>query len=791
MLMLNDLRIAARTLAKNPVYSALAVTTLALGIAASTAMFTVVDGILLKPLPYPDPERIVNVYPTYESGGRSERGSFSYPELEDVWRDGTDVLDGLAMAFGTTVTLRPEGGEPERLRAATTTASLFSHVLRAPVRLGRTFTREDEVGRQQLVLLSESFWRERYQSDPAVLGQTIRLGSTTQTIVGVLAGDPTLGGPRPLLWTLMQPWQNRGDHRTNGLARLRDGVTAQQASATISRIIRREAHDHDVVISSRKDDLVSAYRRPLWILGAASFLLLVIAAGNVAALHLGRLIDRQGELAVRRALGAGGRHLATQVAAEGFLLSVASVALAMPAGRSAVSLLTVLVPAGLPRVSEVVLDGRILALGIAVTLVVGIGTSLLPLGVLRRASIAGLIGTGRGSVKGRSALQGGVIVGQIALATVLLYGAGLMSRTLSALSETDPGFAVRELMSFSLSYAPDAESGSAPTPNAPPRDRTREVADLIAAIPGVRGVAISDIIPLGLGRGNNDVSPEGYTGPEIVAERRFVSGEFFEVTGIRMIEGRALNADDDREGGPDHMVISASLARRAWPGQSAIGKKVSFWGQHQFTVVGVAEDLRDMQLRAPTEFTFYVTRGRMQAGGGNLLVRSDNPAAMTQTIRRRLQEAYPGVAFIDAGPMTRHIETAVANERFRARLTRAFALCAVIFCTLGIYGVVTRGVASRTREFGIRMALGADRAAITRGVLRQGLAMAVMGGAWGILLAIWGTQFLRAQLFGVGDIDGVTLAGVAGLLAAIALAATVGPAWRASHVEPTVALRSE
>jgi putative ABC transport system permease protein len=346
-------------------------------------------------------------------------------------------------------------------------------------------------------------------------------------------------------------------------------------------------------------------------------------------------------------------------------------------------------------------------------------------------------------------------------------------------------------MSFALSYPPDQQPNPTSSTTAPARDRSREVADMIAAIPGVKGVAISDIIPLGLGRGNNDVTPEGYTGVEIVAERRFVSGEFFDVTGIRMVEGRGLNADDDRAGGPDHVVISASLARKAWPGQSAVGKRMSFWGQEPFTVIGVTEDLRDMQLRAPTEFTFYVSRLRMETGGGNILVRSDNPAAMTQTIRRRLQEAYPGVAFIDAGPMTRHIETAVAGERFRARLTQAFALCALIFCTLGVYGVITRGVASRTREFGIRMALGADQVAITRGVLRQGFAMAVVGGVLGILLAFWGTQFMRTQLYGVGDFDGVTLVAVAGLLVAIAIVATLGPAWRASHVEPTVALRSE
>lgn len=789
--MLADLRIALRSLARNPLYSWLAVLTLGLGIAASTVMFTVVDGILLRPLPHPDPGRIVNVHPTSRglqtaAAGEKQRASFSYPELETAWRESGDVLEALAMAYVTTFTLRPDGGEPERVRGGVTTAALFSGVLKVPALIGRTFTRDDEVARQPVVVLSESYWRERYAADPAVVGSTIRLGQATVTVLGVLTGDPTLGGPRPLFWVLMEPWTNAGDHRTLGIARLRPGVSPGQASDRL-RVILANEHEHGFEVVPRKEDLVSRVRLPILILGAASLLLLLISAANVAALHLGRMIDRQGEIAVRRALGASGRQLARQLAVEGMILAAGSAAAGMLLARYGFAVVSLMIPAGLPRVSELALDARILGAGVAVTFLTGLLASLLPLLAFRGAPIASLIGTTRGSMKGRSALQGAVIVGQVALATVLLYGTGLLTRTVNALGATSPGFAVQELTSFALSYAPS--SGTAPA--GPPTDRALEVSSMLRSLPGVTGVAIADIIPLGLGRGNNDVEPEGYTGDPIVAERRFVSGGYFDVTGMRLVEGRGITEADDRADGPDVVVISEGLARRAWPGQSAVGKRFAFWGQSPFTVVGVAEDQRDLAMRTPTEFAFYVARQRLGMTGGYFLVRTPDPASMTNTIRQRLQQEFPGVAFIDAGPMTRHIETAIAGERFRASLTTAFALCAAFFCALGVYGVIARSVASRTRELGIRMALGADRRRVVRGVLTQGLRLAAIGGVIGIVLAFWGAQFMRTQLWGVAELDAITLFIVAALLVGIALVSALGPAWRAGRVEPTVALRSE
>jgi predicted permease len=698
------------------------------------------------------------------------------------------VFDGFAMAYTTTFTLRPDDGQPERTQGAVATAGLLAEVLRVPALLGRTFSRADEVAGDQVVVISEPYWRQHFNADPGIVGRPLRIGQTTTTIIGVLSGEPTLGGPRPQLWYLMRPWTNRGDHRTNAIARLRPGVTPEQAQARVRAIIEVE-HNHDVVVSSRKEDLVAGVRQPLWILGAASLLLLLIAAANVGALHLGRLIDREGEIAVRRALGAGRRQLVGQLAAEGLVLSAMTAAVAILFIRFGFSLTSLLVPPGLPRVAELALDARILGIGIAATVVLGVLTSLAPLVVFRGTSAPTLIGSARGSVRGRANLQGAVIVGQIALATILLYGTGLLTRTVNELGSTNPGFAIRELASFSLSYPPSAPADST-APSAAP-DRAVQAAALIRDIPGVNGVAIADLVPLGTGRGNNDVQPEGYTGDPIIAERRFVSGGYFDVTGIRLAEGRGISEADDRSDGPGVVVVSQSLAQRAWPGESAVGKRLGFWGLDAFTVIGVAEDLRDMQMRTPTSFAFYVARQRLGQSGGNILVRSGNPAAMTQTIRRRLQEEFPGVAFIDAGPMTRHMETAISGERFRARLTRAFAFCAVVFCALGVYGVIARTVASRQRELGIRMALGANGAMILRRILGNGLRLAALGGALGILFAFWGAQFLRTQLFGVGELDVITLVGVAALLVAIAVVSAIGPAWRAARIHPSVALRSE
>jgi predicted permease len=791
---LSALRVAFRSLVKKPLYSFLAILTLGLGIAASTVMYSVVDGILLRPLPYSDPERIVNVYPTLtmlQTGATAtpQRASFSYPELQNVWRDADEVFDGFAMAYPSTFTLRPDEGEPERIPGAVTTAALLPRVLRVPVLLGRAFTRDDEITGNQVSMLSESLWRERFGGDPAVIGKTLRLGQATVTIIGVLAGDPTLGGPRPRLWYLMQPWTNNGDHRTNAIARLRPGVTTSHAESRVRAIIE-EPHGHEVVVSSRKEDLVAGVRQPLWILGAASLLLLVIAAANVGALHVGRLIDRESELTVRRALGASRRQLATQLLAEGIVLSIGSAAVAMVLARYGFSLMSLLVPPGLPRVTELALDVRIMTVGIVVTIGIGVLTAVVPLFAFGGTSAPALIGSSRGSVKGRSTLQGAVIVGQIALATVLLYGTGLMSRTVNALSSADPGFAIRELMNFSLSFPAAAPGDGVPAAASTPPDRSREVAEMLRGVPGVRGVAIG-LVPLGGGRGNNDVQPEGYVGDPIMSERRFVSGGYFDVAGVRILEGRGIEEQDDRPEGPNVLVVSQGLAQHAWPGESAVGKRLAFWGQTPFTVIGVAEDQRDLEMRTPTSFSFYVARQRMGQTGGSLLVRSADPAGMTVTIRRLLLERFPGVAFIDAGPVTRHLETAIASERFRARLTRAFALCAVLFCALGVYGVIARAVSSRTRELGIRMALGADRSRITREVLARGLSLAALGGACGILFAFWGAQLIRAQLWGVSGIDPLTLVGVAALLVAIAVASAMGPAWRAGRVPPTVALRSD
>jgi putative ABC transport system permease protein len=723
-------------------------------------------------------------------GGRAthQRAAFSYPELEDVWRDAGDIFDGLAMAYTTTFTVRPEEGEAERTPGAFATANLFSNVLRVPALVGRTFSREDEIAGDPVVVISEPYWRLRFNSDPDIIGRPLRIAQTTTTIIGVLPGAPTLGGPEAQIWYLMRPWTNRGDHRTNAIARLQPGVTPEQAEARVRNIIEGE-HEHEVVVSSRKEDLVANVRQPLWILGAASLLLLFIATANVGALHLGRLIDREGEIAVRRALGAGRRQLVVQLAAEGLVLSVVTAAVAILLIQYGFSVLSLLVPPGLPRMSELAVDARILGMGIGATILLGVLTALAPLVAFRGTSAPALIGSARGSVKGRANLQGAVIVGQIALATILLYGTGLLTRTVNELGSTNPGFAIHELASFSLSYPPSAPADS--TSPAVTSDRALQAAAAIRAIPGVQGVAIADLVPLGVGRGNNSVNPEGYTGEEIVAERRFVSGGYFDVTGIRLVEGRGISDADDRPDGPDVVVISQSLAQRAWPGESAVGKRLAFWGRDPSTVVGVAEDLRDMQMRTPTSFAFYVARQRLGQSGGNILVRSDNPAAMSQTVSRRLQEEFPGVAFIDAGPMARHMETAIAGERFRARLTWAFALCAVVFCALGVYGVIARTVSSRQREFGIRMALGANGSMVLRRIVANGLRLAALGGALGILFAFWGAQFLRTQLFGVGEVDVVTLVGVAALLVAIAVASAIGPALRAARIHPSDALRSE
>jgi len=799
-----DVRFALRSLRRNPLTAGLSVGTFGLGIAACTAMFSIVDAVLLRPLPYPEPDRIVNVYPTNPQwagtpGYDPARGSFSYPELEDVWREGGEVLEGLAMTYTSAATLRSPDGPPERVTLGTTTSDLLGVVLRTRPILGRLFTHDDAIQSPDVAVLGEEYWRTRFGSDPGVIGRTIDVSNREIEIIGVVPAGTRLSGTVPDAWVLMTPWQNRGDHRTSAVGRLRAGVAPERAAADLGRIMLANAPPdharHEATVLPRQSEIVRAVRGPVLMLAAGAFLLLLIASANVAAVLVGRMLDREGELVMRRALGASRWRVTRQIITESAVLGSCGAVVGIVASGFALRGLELIAPRGVPRLDEATLNPLVLLFAILIAILAGIAAGVFPGFAVQSSERQADIARSRRMSAGRARLQGTVVVTEIAMATVLLVGGGLLARTVTALGNADAGFAIRELVSFEVSLPAEPTIEPGPGEEAPAQpDRHLDIAREIEALPGVEGVALTSVLPLSGYRGNNGLAPEGYdfeARGEIIAERRFVSADFFDVAGIRMVEGHAFLPDDDRADAPARMVISESLARHIWPAESAIGKRIVYWGNRETTVVGVAEDQRDQELREATQWAFYVPRTQAGQGGGSFLVRTRSPDTILPAIRSRVLAARAGAALVSLQRMSDLVEGQIAEERYRARLAILFAALATVFSILGIYGVTARAVASRTRELGIRKALGAQDRLIVRQVLGRAARLAAIGGVAGFGLAWVVTRWLEGLLWGVERTDPLTLGVVAGTLAAGAALAAWGPGLRVRKLNPVDALRSE
>lgn len=801
-----DFKFGVRSLFRNRSTSAIAVTTFGLGIAACTAMFSVVNAVLLRPLPFPEPDRVMQVYSTNPAlrtspgfEGFAERGSFSYPELEDIWRANPDVLDGFAMAYTGGGTLRPPEGRPERVRVGVTTPDLLGRIMRVVPTLGRVFVAGDNQENPDAAVLGESFWRTRFGSDPDIVGRTILLGDRTLDIVGVVPAGTRIQGDVPDVWTILQPWENRGDHRTSAIARLAPGVTPEQASQALSAItlanVPPEHSMHRVNVFPRQSEMVRGVRAPLVMLAAAAFVLLLIASANVAALLVGRMLDRQGELSVRVALGAGRGHLFRQILTETLVLAGTGAMLGVVLSALALRGLELIAPPGVPRLDEVTLDTTVLLVSVGISLLAGLFAGVIPALTLGSSSGRASLARSRDMSAGRARLQGAVVIAEIAMATVLLVGGGLLARTVTALGEADPGFAIRELLSFDVSVPAEPATEREVTPGdeaAPPRDRLANLKREIESVPGVEGVARTSVLPLSASRSNNGLVFEGFQSEDaIIAERRFVSGDFFDVAGIRIVEGRAFDEGDDRPDAPGRMIISEGLARHVWPGESAIGKRVTYWGDRETTVVGVAADQRDEALRETTAWAFYVPRRQAGQLAGSFMVRAANPRRVLNDVRQRIRQVEPAAAIIGLQPMTELAAAEMAEETYRARLAILFAGLATLFSIMGIYGVTARAVAARTKEFGIRKALGARDGLIMRQVLGRAGRLAVAGGVLGLLLAFLVTRWVEGLLWGVSRTDPLTLLAVAGTLTLGALLAAWGPGRRAGRLDPATALRAD
>jgi len=797
--MLNDLRYAARMLVKTPIFTAAALAALGLGIGATTAMFSAVNRVLLRPLPYPDADRLVVVRETRAQAGFERtvmaEGEFvlwarNSPELEHA----TAVLrPGLAIVAGE---LR------DRVPGLRVSADFFPLFGVAPA-LGRTFTRDaEQPGSGDVALISDSLWH-RLGGRADVVGGTVRIEGRPTTILGVLPGGFTFAGRVdaivPMALGAAQAAQF-GDHSLDVYARLAPGVSREQAAAAVTRIALATqgspVHTTGAALVPMHDEVVGSAGTPILVLFGAVGAVLLIACANIANLLLARSAVRQREIAVRAALGASRLRLLRQLVTESLVLAVTGGALGLVLALWLTDLLARAAAGSVPRASEIAIDGRAFAFAALVAVLCGLVFGLAPAWHAARHDVGSTLKNESrgGSAGGRRKVLSGFVSAEIALALMLLAGAGVLLKSVEHLGRVDPGFDPDHLVT-APAYLPDWKYASAQSQRAFFRNAVAE----LAAIPGVTAAAAVNALPFSGDNTSGSVTIEGRPAPppgsRESTDRRAITPAYFDAMGIRLREGRAFRDDDD-ERGPWVVIVSASLADRYWPGQRAIGKRLKL-GRFDAnvpwrTVVGVAGNVRHLSLAEASRQVVYYPHAQNPDGGMTLVIRSAAaPGAIAPSVRDVLRRLDPDLPLSQLEPMRDLIATSLVSRRLELGLLAAFAVIALLLAAAGIYGVVGYAVSQRTSEFGLRLALGATRGDIMGLVIGQGLRMTAAGVVAGVAAAWVGVSALSAMLYDVSARDPGVLAGTTILLISVTLVACVLPAWRAVHVSPLTAMRAE
>ncbi|HEX7117859.1 MAG TPA: ABC transporter permease [Longimicrobiales bacterium] len=813
-----ELKHAARTLARAPGFTAVAVLTLALGVGANTAIFSVVEGVLLRTLPYPEPDEIVRVFQVFESGGR---GNFSHPNFADV-RERNRTFAALAeYAYGTApVTV---GDEAMRVGYASVSGEFFD-VMGVRPTIGRGFLPEEADGRgAPVAVVSHAFWQGALGGVRDLSSVTLRSQGGPIAVVGVLPPEfvfPEAGGGADVIVPQsLRADPSRTAHNWRVIGRLRDGATVEQARQDLTAIARRLKAEHgdgtwmeDAAVVPLHTYLVGDVRPALFVLLGAAGVLLLIACANVVNLLLSRMAARQRELAVRLALGAGARRIAQQFLAEALVLSLAGGAAGVVFAAWGVDALLALEPGRLPRVDEIGINVVVLGFALAVSVGTAAAMGLLMAWRSSRADVRGSLAVSHRTLAGGVSshrMRGALVVAEVALTIVLLAGAGLLVRSFGRLLAVDPGYRTGGAVVLDLALP----SGSGEDQQALRRRLFTDLVARLRAIPGVEQVGAVDAFPLsGLGangmflivgdpgevtsfddwrRISGDPSRTGS------AAYRIATADYFRIMGIPLVSGRLFDGRDAPDA-PHVAVISESLARTRWPGEDPIGKLIQFGNMdgdlQVFRIVGVVGDVRDESIEAEPTPTFYgnaVQRTLSLSGPIHFVLRgTGDPAATIAAARRVVRELAPTLP-----PRFRTFEqifsASLAERRFSVVLLGLFALTALLVAAAGLYGVVSYLVAQRTQEVGIRMALGAQAGDVLRMVVGQGARLAGLGVACGLAAALGLTRFLSGMLYGVGAADPVTFVGIGLLLGAVALLASWIPARRATGVDPMVALRGE
>ncbi len=797
--LIQDLRYGLRMLAKNPGFTAVAVLTLALGIGANTAIFTVVNSVLLQPLPYPHPEQLFLIQSGTPDGGFGPLSDVEYMEYEKQSR----AFEHLA-AFSAGIANLTGVGELVLVRRCEVTAGFWPTIGIAPA-LGRTFPPGDAMalGRDSVVL-SDRLWRAQFHADPAIIGKTLTLDGISRTVVGVMPvgfAFPSEQG----VWSLasLEPLRLRVARR-GVIARLRPDTSTRQAQAELDVISRQLAsafpdkeRGQNLRLFSLHEYVVGDVGRSLLVLlGAVGFILL-IACANVANLLLARGLGRRQEMAIRASLGAGRLRLVRQLLSESITLSLFGGALGLLLAAWGVRVFLSLVPPGdMPRIREIHLDGWVLAFTTLVSLLTGLMFGVAPAIQLSGVPLSESLqqaGSQRVTGSGQS-LKNALVVSEVALAMVLLIGAGLLIKSFVRLRLVDPGFLPENVLTMTVF---------------PPQSRTLEqlksfhqqLLDKLRALPGIGSAAAVNWLPFGHALVSTSFGAEGLMDSfdQLVACRVGVSHDYFQTMGIRLLRGRYFNAWDNEKASPV-AIVSGATANRVWPDQSPIGKRITFKAhpgpQDWHTVVGVVEDVRQQSLAEPAPLAIYQPYLQLSEpiylSHMAYLVRSrTNPTGLAALMRERLHDVdkdQPAFAFETLQDL---ISGSIAQPRFYSRLLGAFSATALLIAAVGIYGVAAFSVSQRTHEIGIRLALGAERADILRMILRSSLPLILVGVGLGLCGAVVVTRVLQSFLFEVKATDTATFAAVSVLIAAVALLASYIPARRATKVDPMVALRYE
>jgi putative ABC transport system permease protein len=803
-----DVRYALRSLAKSPGFTAVTLLTLALGIGANSAIFSVVNGVLIRPYPYPDPDRLVLIREMYGGG---EQGTASGANMLD-WQARTRSFQSMAAWRGIAVTLLG-AGEPEEMSAALISSDFFRTLDVAPI-VGRGLLPGEDHGQGSVVIIGESLWRTRFGADPRILSRTIDLGGTPYTVVGVAPASLEYPGRTQLFLPLgfgVGRANDRDSHSYEVIARLKPGVTLAAAQQDVSAVARGLATEYPATNTGRgavvipfAEDMVGSIRPALLLLlGAVAFVLL-IACANVANLFLARASSRTRELAVRAALGAGRRRLMQQAMAEAVVLSLLGGALGMLVATWSVDGLLALNPRAIPRLSGIAVDGRVVAFTLLVSLGVGVLFGLVPaLAAAHHDPAESFRGEGRGTA-GRhgSRFRSGLVVAQVALALVLLTGAALLIVTVRRLAGVDPGFDPEQASAFQFNV-PSAKYNGADAQ----RGFVARVLAQLGAIPGVSHAGAVYFLPLGDGNTNGDVSVEGEPpaapGKERYAGYRIVMGEYLESMGITVRRGRPLRPTD-AGGQPLVAVVNEAFVRSFFGGQDPLGKRVTF-GTPDSTaewreIVGVVGDVHHNGLASKAQPELYVPASQLTPDFWTIftqlpisfVVRSGLPTTtLFPAIKAAVHDVDPEQAVSRLRPVSELVSDSVARYRFSMLLLTLFGALALIIAAVGVYGVMAYAVSQRTRELGIRLALGASRSSVQYLVLGRGLGMAALGIGIGLAGALALTRLLVSQLFGVSPTDPTVLAAAVGTLAAVSAVACLIPAFRATRVDPVIALRSE